>query len=38
VASSKGIIIEGALINVIKIVGINGQWNKWHILTPVFKN
>ena len=28
VASSKGIIMEGALINVIKIVGIDGQWKK----------
>ncbi len=38
VASSKGIIMEGALMNVIKTMGIDGQWNKWHMLTPVFKN
>jgi hypothetical protein len=38
VASSKAIIMEGALMNVIKTVAIDGQWKQWPILTPVFKN
>ncbi len=38
VASSKGIIMEGALMNVIKTVGIDGQWTELHMLKPVFKN
>ncbi|PMD55492.1 uncharacterized protein K444DRAFT_695748 [Hyaloscypha bicolor E] len=38
VASSKAIIMEGALMDMIETVAIDGQWTKWHMLTPVFKN
>jgi len=38
VASSKGIIIEGALMDIIETVAIDSQLKKWHMLTPVFKN
>ncbi|KAH8650339.1 hypothetical protein BGZ60DRAFT_195572 [Tricladium varicosporioides] len=35
VASSKGIIMEGVAMNIIKTVGIDGRWKEWPLLNKL---
>ena len=38
VISSKAIVMEGVLMNVVQTIGIDGQWNEWDMLRPLFGN